>query len=75
MDNSVYDRKKEDLTNQMDRVQECLEMLKLLRDNSEFIEVDGKRATLINVQFSSFDFVIKEAVRLLEGFRPPIDEK
>lgn len=59
----------------MDRVQECLEMLMLLQDNSEFIEVDGKCATLINVQFSSFDFVIKEAMQLLEGFHPPIEEK
>lgn len=59
----------------MDRVQECLEMLRLLQDNAEFIEVDGKRATLINVQFTSFSFVIKEAVQLLEGIRPPIEEK
>lgn len=59
----------------MDRVQECVEMLRALRDNSEFVEVDGKRATLINVRLDSFNFVIKEAVRLLEGIHPPIEEK
>lgn len=53
----------------MDRVQECLEMLRLLQDNSESIEVDGERATLINVRFDSFSFVIKVAMQLLEGFR------
>lgn len=59
----------------MDRVQECLEMLRILRDNAEYIEVDGERATLINVRFDSFSFVIKEAVQLLEGIHPPIEEK
>lgn len=59
----------------IDRVQECIEMLRLLQDNAEFIEVDGERATLINVQFTSFSFVIKEAVQLLSGIHPPIEEK